>query len=130
MFGAALRPFPHRWRFRVHLQAACRVVRWHIRTEALVGGMLVSEQAPELCWEMGLHVVELQGPEDLQLMALVTIGGKMMPLGFQREPAPPLPEVDASDARTLGVFEKPDPVCQVCGLTFCDGSTHARREVP
>lgn len=116
-----------RWRFRVHLQAACRVVRWRVRTGLLVAGAVTCEQFPELCWEIGEHVVEWQGPADLELMALVTIGGKMMPLAFQREPAPPLPHVDPDDARTFGAFEKADPVCEVCGLAFCDHSTHARK---
>jgi hypothetical protein len=112
-----------RWRFRVHLQAACRVVKWRITTGLLVTGSIVVDQFPELCWEIGPHVVEWQGPDDLELTALVTIGGKMMPLAFQREPAPPLPQVAADDARTFGAFEKADPVCQVCGQTFCSHGT-------
>lgn len=117
-----------RWRFRVHLQAACRVVRWRF-TGSFNGtpfGAVGCAQFPELCWEIGEHVVEWYGPEDLQLMAMVTIGGKMMLLAFQREPAPPLPQVDPDDARTFGAFEQADPVCEVCGLAFCDGVTHLR----
>ena len=114
-----------RWRFRVHLQAACRVVKWRVSTGLLVAGSVVVEQFPELCWEIGEHVVEWPGPADLEVTALVTIGGKIMPLAFSREQAPPLPEVDPDDARTFGVFEKADPVCEVCGLAFCDH--HARK---
>lgn len=116
-----------RWRFRVWLQAACRVVQWRVTTNLLLRQSVVCEQFPELCWEIGEHVVEWDGPEDLQLMALVTVGGKVMPLAFQREAAPPLPEVEPGDARTFGAFEKADPVCGVCGLAFCDGATHARK---
>jgi hypothetical protein len=111
----------HRW--RVFLQAACRVVRWRLSTGRLVEGSTVIDQFPELCWEIGEHVVEWEGPADLELMALVTVGGKEMPLAFQREPAPPLPQVDAHDARRFGAFEKADPACQVCGQTFCSHGT-------
>lgn len=79
------------WRFSVHLQHACRVVAWYLCSSTLVHLEHHYEQWPALCWEMGYHVIETVGPDDLQMMALVELvkrgkaDGRKMPLPFTRE---------------------------------------------
>jgi hypothetical protein len=84
-----LQQFP-RQRFQCDLQHAVRVVRWHARSSAFVRDLMVWAQWPQLCYEMGRVVVDFNGPDDLQLVAIVEPirrgrVGELMPVAFMRQ---------------------------------------------
>lgn len=89
VFGEALRPFP-RQRFECYFQHAARVVRWHARSSAFVAETMVWAQWPQLCVEIGSLVVDFNGPDDLQLVAIVELikggrPGELMPVALTRQ---------------------------------------------
>lgn len=82
----ALNPFP-RQRFECYLQHAVRIVRWHARSSDFVQEVMVWPQLPQLCCEIGPMVVDFNGPNDLQLVAIVEPikrgrPGELMPVAF------------------------------------------------
>jgi hypothetical protein len=88
-FTDALKPFP-RQRFECYLQHAVRVVRWNARSSAFVHDVMVWPQWPQLCCEIGPLVVDFNGPDDLQLVAIVELvkggrPGELMPVAFTRQ---------------------------------------------
>lgn len=84
-----LQMFP-RLRFECYLQHAARIVRWHARSSAFVHEPMVWAQFPQLCCEIGPLVVDFNGPEDMQLLAIVELvkdgrPGELMPVAFTKK---------------------------------------------
>jgi hypothetical protein len=91
LMHGGLRPFPKRWRFVAELHGPCFVYKWVARSSAFVAESHDVEQWPELRLQPGRLEVESNGPDDLQLVALVrldldTSAPMHSVIGFVREP--------------------------------------------